>query len=146
MRKFKIKPWMNIPLGVIALAVVYFIYKKGKNTADKIKDALADSVTLAEVSGAVAVYGISPTRIKVIQEIAERIYNAFYKSGFGLWEDEKAAAEAFNELYGQGEAIVCATIYKASFKKSLYGDITEWCHGPALDRFRTLLLNAIKNK
>jgi hypothetical protein len=145
MKRIKLPDYAKLPLALIGCFIAYKIIKKGKDTANDIADALSNSVTAAAVQSACNAYGVSPVRLRACTSVAERIYDAFYKQLFGMVEDEAAAAAAFNELYGQGEAIVTAVIYKAAFKKSLYGDIESYCHGPAFSKFRTLLLNAIKN-
>ena len=71
--------------------------------------------------------GISGVRADMVTKIAEDIYQAFYKSAlWGMGEDEEAAIVAINSLLSVAEARACATVYKVTYKKSLYQDIQRF--------------------
>lgn len=145
-RKFDYKKyqWILIPLGILVAWKAYKIYTGARDTGKKVVADIKESVQIQAVQAAVQNANISPIRSEAVIDIAETIYEAIWKYMWGSMEDEVAAMAAFNSLTSAVEARACASIYKANFKKSLYSDITKYCHYSDFDGMKTSYLNATK--
>ena len=142
-RFFKQNSWAYILLVIPA----YFLYKKVKKIGNDTANAIKNSAMAASIKDAMNQANISDVRAGLIVDIANNIYDAFYKDSlFGLGEDEVKAMENFKMLNSVDEAIACAVVYRASFSKSLYQNIMQYCHFTDFDDVKQGFLNAIVSK
>lgn len=126
-----------------AMFIFWQMWSKSKKIGYTIGSAIQNSTITAAINQAGT--NINPQRAATIQRIADDIYKAFYKYGFGFFEDEEAASTAFNSLLNNSEAIACAIIYRESFQKGLYDDIMKYDGNNSAGRFSPTKLQAIKN-
>lgn len=115
---------------LVLVPVVYYGYqivKKGKLLGVKITNDIKNDVAINATKQALLANGITDLRANVVNEVAEKVYRAFYKTTlWGMGEDEEAAVAAINELQNAPEAKACANIYKANYGKTLYADFMKF--------------------
>lgn len=147
MKYIKNNPIAQIVLLVIGLLLGFRLYKKFVSTGSKIGSGIKNSLQNIAISDATNKYNISPVRVTELSNIAQSIYDALHKNDwFGITENEEKAFFAFKEITSSNEAIVTASIYKASYSKSLYNDLKKYIGViDGYNEFSTAFLNAIKS-
>ena len=131
-------------LGGYIIFKLWNFYNDAKKTGTAIAGDIKANSTIKATNEAIQQSGVVGVRSSAVSDAVEDIYSAFHKDNFfGYFEDETKAVDSFNSLNTQSEAIACARIYKANFKKSLYADLTKYVHGDNRIRLKSTLLNAI---
>lgn len=131
-------------LGGYIFFKLWKFYTDAKKTGSAIAGDIQSNTTIKEANAAIQQSGVNGLRAAVVSDAHEDIYAALHKDNFfGFFEDETKAVDAFNTLNTQSEAIACARIYKANWKKSLYGDLMKYVHGDNKIKLKSTLLNAI---
>lgn len=135
---------LGFVLGGFIIFKLWGFYKDTKKTGSAIASDVKSNTIIKEANAAILQSGLDGLRSSVVSEAQEDIYAAFHKDNFfGFFEDETKAVNAFNSLNTQSEAIACARIYKANWKKSLHADLIKYVHGDNKIRLKSTLLNAI---
>lgn len=125
------------------ILIMWWLFKKTKGFANLFKSNLDNSAITTAVN--MTSSNIQPGRATEIQNIADEIHSCFHSYFFGMFENERGAIEAFNRLLNASEAVLCATIYKASFKKSLYTEFQKYLLGIERSDLKQTNYEAIKN-